>query len=123
MGFKEVFCLFPELLKIRARWKRLRHVTFLLSPVVRLAGSIKVMLFTNTCRWAQPFPRTRMRPERTKSQPYVQDTVKAREPSIWKNLRKVGRIRKQPLARNIASPALFHTLAQLEMDLCSTCEP
>jgi hypothetical protein len=34
-GFEEVFGLFPELLQIRTRRKRLGHVTFLLEPEIR----------------------------------------------------------------------------------------
>jgi hypothetical protein len=33
--FEEVFGLFPELLQIRLRGKRLGHITFLLKPEVR----------------------------------------------------------------------------------------
>jgi hypothetical protein len=44
MGFEEVLGLFPELFKIWPRRKRVWHITFLLSPVVRRAGSIKVMI-------------------------------------------------------------------------------
>ena len=43
VGFEEVFGLVLELFKIGLRRKRLWHITFLLSPVVRWAGSIKVM--------------------------------------------------------------------------------
>jgi len=61
-GFEEVFGLLPELLQIRTSGQRLGHGTFLLKPAVRWTGSIKVMLLPTIGRWAQPFPRTRMRP-------------------------------------------------------------
>jgi hypothetical protein len=75
-GFEEVFGLFPELLQIRTSGQRLGHGTFLLKPEVRWTGSIKVVLLPTIGRWAQPFPRTRMRPERDRKGPKAAQAVK-----------------------------------------------
>jgi hypothetical protein len=42
--FEEVFGLIPELFKIRPRRQRLRHITFLLSPVVRRQAASRLWL-------------------------------------------------------------------------------
>ena len=42
--FEEILGLFLELLKIRPRRKRLRHITFLLSPVVRWQAASRFQL-------------------------------------------------------------------------------
>src|SRR5688572_27891534 len=62
-GLEEFFGLFPELFQVWPRRKWLRHKTFLLSPVVRSQAASRFSLYRITCRRAQPFPRTRMRPE------------------------------------------------------------